>query len=156
MLRREPEIRKESELILTLIPAPGEQPLGNAYQRELEEFERSLTRSGIKFSTQRLMRESVTTTGFRLSEFYLAASTLSTLSTLLPAVLPALLTTVAVWLKTRPNRKVKVKLKEFQAEASNVDDLEKALGLANKYRKGQTVKRIIRKKKKQKDKEKEE
>ena|SRR2546421_8903052 len=117
--------KKEPEFSLILIPAPDETPIQSAeYQVELKAFQQSLTAHGIKFSSHMTLMESAFGGGFHLGEFgIIAAASIVPLAGLLRA-----------WLKARYGRKVKLKIKDFSAEAASVEEVDKLLKLAEKHR----------------------
>jgi hypothetical protein len=118
--------KKEPAFSLVLIPAPDEAPIQSAkYQTDLRAFTDSLTAHGIEFNSLIHFKESVSGGAFNLGEFYFFTI----------RILPILLVPLTVWIRARYRRKVKLKFKDVTAEATSVEEVEKLLKAAMKYRK---------------------
>lgn len=118
--------KKEPEFSLVLIPAPDDAPPQSAeYQTELQAFAQSLTAHGIEFNSLIHFRESAIGGAFNLGEFYFFTV----------RILPILLVPLTVWIRAKYRRKVKLKFKDVTAEATSVEEVEKLLKAAMKYRK---------------------
>ncbi len=116
----------QTELSIVLIPSPDDLPKSsNEYQAELSAFARSMREQGIDFSSRAYMMESAGGGGFSLGEFLAVAKTIS----------PALAGLVGAWLHAKYGRKVKLKYKNLQVEATKVEEVERLVKLISDGRK---------------------
>ena len=110
----------QTELSIVLIPSPGDLPKpSKEYQAELTAFARSMREQRIDFSSRAYMMESASGGGYALGEFLAVAKTIS----------PALAGLVGAWLHAKYGRKVKLKYKNLQVEATNVEEVERMVKL---------------------------
>ena len=119
------------ELTITLLPALDDAPLrSNGYQRELRRFEESLVAQGLEVGSSIELRESgVPDTLAVIIPPYLGDFTIKLAAT----VGPALGTLMGAWLHGRYGRKVRLKIGDIEAEAQNVDQVEKLLQQAEQF-----------------------
>jgi len=116
---------KEPEFSLVLVRASDDpQTHSDEYQAELKAFMQSLKKNGIEFHARSVMMESATGGGFNLGEFSILAGSVASLAGLL-----------RMWVKAKYGRKVKLKTKDFSAEAMNAEEIEKLVKLVEKHKK---------------------
>jgi hypothetical protein len=116
----------ERELAITLIPSPDDPPKHEQeYQAELGTLAKEMRGQGIDFSSRAFLMESASGGGFTLGEFYAVVKTVS----------PAFAGLIGVWLQKKYGRKVKLKYKDVQIEATTVDDVEKLIKLVREREK---------------------
>ena len=119
------------ELTITLLPALDDGPLRSKdYQRELRHFEESLVAQGLEVGVSIEIRESgVPNTLAVVIPPYLGDFTIKLVAT----VGPALGTLIGAWLHARYGRKVRLKIGDIEAEAQNVEQVEKLLRQADQF-----------------------
>jgi hypothetical protein len=109
------------ELSVIMIPAPNDPPKpSKEYQAELRLFTQSMRAQGIEYRSRDYLVEVTSGVGFALGEFLVVAKALST---------PALAGLVGAWLRGKYGRKVKLKYKDLQVEATTVEDVERLVKL---------------------------
>jgi hypothetical protein len=123
--------KEKLELSVVLVPAEGDPAVHTPeYQLGLREFMESLRAQDTEFNSRMHLVESTGGGGFHLGEFGILAATIVPLAGLLGA-----------WLKAKHGRKVKLKIKDFSAEASSVEEIDELLKLAEKHLKKHRRKR---------------
>lgn len=116
----------ERELTITLIPSSDDPPKHTKeYQAELGTLEKEMRGQGIEFSSRAFLMESASGGGFSLGEFYAIVKTVS----------PLLTVSLGAWLHKRYGRKVKLKFKDVQIEATTVEEVEKLIKLVKEREK---------------------
>jgi hypothetical protein len=116
----------QRELSIVLIPSPDDPPKhSKEYQTELSTFAQEMRAHGIDFSTRAVLMESASGGGFSLGEFFAVLKTVS----------PALAVTVGAWLQKKYGRKVKLKYKDVEIEATTVEDVERLIKLIEERQK---------------------
>ncbi|HET8924130.1 MAG TPA: hypothetical protein VFN26_14170 [Candidatus Acidoferrum sp.] len=116
--------KEKLELSVVLVPAEGDPAVHTPeYQLGLREFMGSLRAQDTEFNSHTHLVESTGGGG-------ILAATIVPLAGLLGA-----------WLKAKHGRKVKLKIKDFSAEASSVEEIDELLKLAEKHLKKHRRKR---------------
>lgn len=116
----------DDSISIILIPSPDDPPKqSEEYQSGISALEKSMRSEEIAFTSSRYLIESTSGGGFALGEFLVAAK----------SVAPLLSGLFGAWLRGKFGRRVKLKYKDLQIEATTVEDVEKLFALVAKHRK---------------------
>jgi hypothetical protein len=114
------------EIRVILRRAPDD-PLENdpEFQRELNDFSKSLRAAKVKFSQRAMAFDSVEALGYPLPNF---------LITLGPAVIAAVAGLCGAWVQAKYGRKVRLKIGDVEAEGRTIAEIEALLQKAKDFR----------------------
>jgi hypothetical protein len=108
-------LESAAELSVIMVPAPNDPPKpSKEYQADLGVFTHGMRAEGIEYRSRDYLVED-TSGGFKLGEFLVVAKTIA----------PVFTGLVGAWLHAKYGRKVKLKYKDLEVEATTVEEVER-------------------------------